>query len=236
VDRTVVIVHGYSDAKVGGIAWAPLFHSLGYHILAIDLRAHGESGGTYSTAGYWERHDLNQVIDRIKNDKPRETRTLVLFGVSLGAACVAAAVQTRDDIAAVIFEGPYTNYPDAVRAHGELLGAPGGWLHRATIRVAEWMSRANFDEVKPVDLIPTIPCPVMIIHALDDFSMAHETPGELRTALDRHGDPRDVLHTMDGAGHVLCLSCDPEQYQARVEAFLTSVMAREREVQCEVGR
>src|SRR4051812_42836510 len=41
--RCVVMLHGYADAKVGVIAWAPLWHSLGFNILAIDLRAHGES-------------------------------------------------------------------------------------------------------------------------------------------------------------------------------------------------
>src|SRR5689334_11495592 len=43
-DRTVILLHGYSDAKVGAIAWAPVFRDLGYHVLAIDHRAHGESG------------------------------------------------------------------------------------------------------------------------------------------------------------------------------------------------
>src|SRR5437868_12774319 len=30
-DKCVVLIHGYGDAKVGAIAWAPLWHSLGYH-------------------------------------------------------------------------------------------------------------------------------------------------------------------------------------------------------------
>ena len=81
--RCAVILHGYSDAKVGGIAWAPLLRELGFAILAIDLRAHGESGGAYSTAGYWERHDLNQVLDQLKAARPAETRQILLFGISL---------------------------------------------------------------------------------------------------------------------------------------------------------
>ena len=224
VDRTVVIVHGYSDAKVGGIAWAPIFHALGWNILAIDLRAHGESGGTYSTAGYWERHDLNQVLDRLKSERARETATLVLFGVSLGAAVVTAAVESRRDIAAVMLEGPYTSYPEAVSAHADLLGAPGGWLRRVTIRTAQWLSNSDFGAVRPVDLIPSIPCPVMIVHARDDFSVTPATAEALGGALARHGDRRDVFWEVADAGHVLCLGCDPAMYQAKVGRFLDSVL------------
>ncbi len=45
VNRTILLIHGYGDAKVGAIAWAPLFQQMGWNILAIDLRAHGDSGG-----------------------------------------------------------------------------------------------------------------------------------------------------------------------------------------------
>src|SRR5690606_11778893 len=79
--RTCIIVHGYGDAKVGGIAWAPSWRDLGYNVLAIDLRGHGESGGTVTTAGYNERHDLSQVIDQLRTVRPGATQQIVLFGV-----------------------------------------------------------------------------------------------------------------------------------------------------------
>src|SRR4051794_6887610 len=33
-DKTVLLIHGYADAKVGSIAWAPTWRDFGYHILA----------------------------------------------------------------------------------------------------------------------------------------------------------------------------------------------------------
>src|SRR5438270_822164 len=63
--RCAILIHGYADAKVGAIAWAPLLHEMGLNILAIDLRAHGDSGGHFSTGGYFERDDVNQVIDQL---------------------------------------------------------------------------------------------------------------------------------------------------------------------------
>src|SRR5258706_10575823 len=33
--RCAVIVHGYADAKIGGIAWAPRFPGMGYNVLPM---------------------------------------------------------------------------------------------------------------------------------------------------------------------------------------------------------
>ncbi len=222
--RTVLIIHGYSDAKVGGIAWAPMFHAMGWNILAIDLRAHGESGGLYSTAGFWERHDLNQVIDRIRADRPRETKTLVLFGVSLGAAVALAASVGRDDITAIILEGPFADFRDAVAAHGRLFGAPGGWMQSAALKLAQSMARADFDAVRPVDLIPQASCPLMIIHACEDCFMLKGEAAALRSALNKRGNPSDRLIECAGAGHVLGLACDPVQYSKNIAAFLAAAL------------
>ncbi len=115
--KCVVLIHGYGDAKVGAIAWAPMWHELGYHILAIDLRAHGESEGRETTAGYFERHDLNQVLDQLRAARPSDTRTLVLFGISLGGAVALGTAETRDDIAAIVLDSPFTQYSHAVAAH-----------------------------------------------------------------------------------------------------------------------
>src|SRR4051812_34970651 len=72
-ERTVILIHGDAAAKVGSIAWAPLWISMGYHVLAIDLRAHGSSGGVNVTAGFWERHDVSRVIDQLRAERPGET-------------------------------------------------------------------------------------------------------------------------------------------------------------------
>src|SRR5205823_2216703 len=93
--RCAVLLHGYGDAKVGAIAWAPTLHALGFNILALDLRAHGESDGRYCTARYFERHDVSQVIDELKRQRPADVRRVVMFGISMGAAVAAAVAVLR---------------------------------------------------------------------------------------------------------------------------------------------
>jgi pimeloyl-ACP methyl ester carboxylesterase len=219
--RCAVLIHGYADAKVGAIAWAPLFHSLGYHVLAIDLRAHGQSGGTYCTGAYFERDDVTQAIDQLKAARSNETKQLVLFGVSLGAAVAAAVAARRDDVDAVILESPYPSYRQAVDAHSVVLGQPQGILQRLGVRFAELLSGARFDDVRPVDLILQVAAPLMIIQSGDDPFVPPADAAEIEAAATSR--PLERLTTywhIPAAPHVQGYAAEPAAYRERVEAFL----------------
>ena len=225
-ERCAVILHGYSDAKVGGIAWAPLLRSLGFNVLAIDLRGHGESGGTNISAGYWERHDLNQVLDQTKCSRPGQTRRILLFGVSLGAAVAAATAVTRDDIWAVILESPFPSFQSAAARHGDNLGTPGPFFQTVAFRLAEWMADADFDAVRPMDTIGKIPCPVMVIQAGDDPFVSDADRAAVQQALQSRDSSRgpSVCWELPGVHHIVGLRHDPWEYRRRIEEFLSQVL------------
>jgi pimeloyl-ACP methyl ester carboxylesterase len=227
--RTILLIHGYADAKVGAIAWAPTLNALGWNILAIDLRAHGHSGGALSTAGYWERHDVTQVINQFRAMRPRETETLAIFGISLGAAVGVATAAMRDDIDALILESPFADYRPAVAAHGRMRGLPGGWMRDAAIRLAEWLSGADFHAVRPQDLLTTLTCPVMIVHAAADPFIPPEDAAATAAVIQARRHSGDVLWSVPEAGHVLGLAAvGPDEYRRRVATFLEVVVAAPR--------
>jgi pimeloyl-ACP methyl ester carboxylesterase len=223
--RCVILLHGYADAKVGAIAWAPTWQALGYHVLALDLRAHGESEGRYCTAGFYERHDVSQVIDQFRAQRPAETRELVLFGVSLGAAVAAATAVMRDDLDAVILECPYPDYELAAAAHAAILGAPGAPLQRWALQLAQRIARADFAAVRPVDLIPRVPCPLMIVRGEadvfidDDHAALVEAAAKARSGLTEYWNA-------ENAHHVAALYEDPDLYRQRLGEFLRLAMTR----------
>lgn len=224
--RCAVLVHGYSDSKIGAIAWAPLLHSLGWAILTPDMRAHGESGGKFCTAGFWERHDLRQVIDQLKTDRPQQTRQLMLFGISTGAAICAATAAERDDLQAVVLECPYADFRNSATFRAVRLGMPGPWFQGAALGLAQWLGGCDFSAVRPVDMIGRIACPLLVIEAGQDqfVSQADRRAVEAAVAARPPQYGAGVYWELPEAHHVLGMAADPAQYRLRIEQFLVTAL------------
>jgi pimeloyl-ACP methyl ester carboxylesterase len=217
-NQTAVLLHGYADAKVGSIAWAPLFRGLGYNVLAIDLRAHGGSDGVNVTAGFWERHDVSQVIDQLKAERPAEAGEVILFGISLGAAVAIAVAAMRDDLAACILESPFADYETAVVAHADLMGMPGPTFVRRAVRAAERLSGSRFIDVAPVALIHKARCRVMVISAGAD-PLVGTSIVQLGEAVGKRSDG-SVHWVVDQAYHVESMHGGMDEYRLRIAEYL----------------
>ncbi|MGE5612229.1 MAG: alpha/beta hydrolase [Bacillota bacterium] len=219
--RCVILIHGYADAKIGAIAWAPTFHSLGFNILAIDLRAHGESEGTFTTSGFYEQHDINQVINQLRVQRSNDTRKLVLFGASMGGTVAAATAVTRDDLAGVIMDSPCTGEAHVAMIHFDLMGMPGPLIQRLALRLARWMSGADLTAVRPLELIQRVPCPLMIIQPTNDVYAPPEDIAAIEAAARaRPADRPTVYWRVEGANHVMGLASDADEYRRQIADFL----------------
>ncbi len=219
--RCAVFIHGFADAKVGSIAWAPTWHSLGYNILAIDLRAHGESGGRFCTGGYLEREDVVQVIDQLRARKPEESRQIVLFGASSGAAVAVAAAELlndRPEIAGVVLDSPVPDFAEAAMLQMDVVGAPGRWLRKLAVRLAERRSGARLSDVRLLDLLPNLRCPAMLIVPGLDRLYRNGQADRLRVISEASAS-NAFWHVPD-VDHLLALPSDPDGYRERLAAFL----------------
>jgi uncharacterized protein len=224
--KTAVILHGYSDAKVGAIAWAPLLRSFGFNILALDLRAHGESGGQFTTAGFYERHDISQVIDQLKAARPSDTRQILLFGISLGAATAAATAEIRADLYAVILESPFSSFRTAAFYQGDRLGTPGPFFQKTSFRLAEYLAHADFDAVAPTKTIRNIRSPLMVIQSGDDPFLSQADLDAVRSAVESRDSTicsTGLCWRLEDCHHVVGLARDPAEYQKKIEEFLSQI-------------
>jgi hypothetical protein len=109
--RAAVLVHGWGGDKSDEhiLATAPLYHGEGYNVLAIDLRAQGESGGRRRTLGYRETRDVLGALLWLKKRGYRPEDT-VLHGWSMGGTTVVRAAPGTG-VAAVVEEAGYADLP-----------------------------------------------------------------------------------------------------------------------------
>lgn len=193
---TVIYLHGRNQNREGSAAVARRLVPLGYDVLAYDSRAHGTSGGEYTTFGYFEKRDVSRAIDFLGADR------VVLAGVSLGAAVAIQSAAEDPRVAGVVAISSFSSLEAVVRDRLPSF-IPDGQIRRA-FRAVERRANIRVKEVDAVAAARHIDVPVLLLHgSLDRFTRvehAERIYGALR-------GQRDLVE-IAGAGHGNVLESD----------------------------
>ncbi len=119
---TVILAHGSQTNKTGMGYVAARLLPQGFSVLVLDLRAHGESGGDYTTFGYKEALDVEAGVRWVRANA-REPR-IALMGYSSGAVAVLLAAAKTQGITAVVADSAYVDTFDVLRREQEFLKNP----------------------------------------------------------------------------------------------------------------
>ncbi len=157
---SVVFLHGRNQNRAAAIVPAIRLVALGYDVLAYDARAHGASGGEYSTFGYYEKRDLRHAIDYLDTDH------VVVMGVSLGAAVALQAAAEDARIAGVVAVASYASFASIVRDQIPAV-VPESHLE-AMFREVERRAQIEVSEVDTVEAARHIDVPVLLLHGTAD--------------------------------------------------------------------
>lgn len=208
----VVLLHGIRSSKTSMLARAKLLYEAGYSSVLVDLRAHGESEGDRITVGYLERYDALAAIKYAKENHPGEP--VGLIGVSLGGA--SALLGSPLDVNALILESVFPDIANAVHNRVATRLGPFSWIP-AEILLMQLQPRlgVSISELRPIDKIAEIGCPVFIISGKSDLNTTVE---ETMLLFSTAREPKD-LWLIDEAAHIDLLDKAPEEYASRVINF-----------------
>ena len=112
-NKTIIFVHGYQSNAFNNFSTAMIdFLNCGYNILLIDQRAHGNSGGRFTTLGCKEKEDLQLWIDYI--DRKIEVTDVIIYGISMGATTVGYVAENikTNKVKGLIMEAGFTCFYD----------------------------------------------------------------------------------------------------------------------------
>lgn len=221
---TVVLVHGLGGNRSSMLPTAGFLVDAGYDVLAIDLRAHGDSGGTHPSPGYLEVAEVTAAVDEAHRRNPNP---VILLGHSVGGVAVLHAASHRVDVAAVVADSAFASsfdMMDGFRASESSRAARLGLRFASSRRSAgllAFMMRVGGGEAidaRRADLMPVLPhirCPVLFVTGSRDVVALTANTRRMAAAVTAPGTRVVELQ----AGHQPTVDA-PLEYERAVLAFL----------------
>lgn len=218
-DRAVVLVHGHTacrSCEFGDrfVEFAAQLPAAGFNVLMIDMRAHGDSEHSRFTLADKERWDVEAAVRWLRE---RGFEKIGVLGVSLGgAASVRAAVDPDGEpIRALVLDSSFGSVRELVEDRfPEASGLPGFFLP-GTFLMGRVLFDINVDEIRPMDDLPDVQAPVMLIFSTQDQSVPVEQFHTMAASR-----PDIEVWTVTDAEHARIYNEHPEEYVTRVGRFL----------------
>jgi predicted alpha/beta hydrolase len=162
----VLLLPGARANRLAMVGRARFLRDSGYSVLLIDFQATGESPGAAITFGWRERFDVLAAVQFLNRRLPGEP--IGIIGTSLGGAAALLATPPLE-VQALIIEAVYPSIERAVvnrlRMRLGRFGPLAASILLIQLRLRLGVAAA---ELKPVDHVSALRCPVLIIGGTDD--------------------------------------------------------------------
>ncbi len=215
----VLLLHGYRNSRSQMLPVMQCLAEAHFTVLAITLRAHGDSTGEVNDLGLSARHDVVAAVEFLQKECPR--RPIYIVGRSLGAAtAIFAAKDLNGRVAGYFLEQPFKDLKSATWNRLQHYLPPVlDWIAYGGLRLwAPVFLPVDPDQVSPYDHVQDIPenVPVVFVTGSAD---RHAHLDEV-TAMFRRIESHARLVVFDGAQHVDLDRANPELYRTTLLSFL----------------
>jgi alpha-beta hydrolase superfamily lysophospholipase len=212
---TVILVHGLGQNKSLLLSQAYEFRYLGFNVMLIDLRAHGNSSGNVTTMGFRESEEIKLAYQYISE---KGEKNIIFYGISMGARVIAKAIYDYELAPSrIIFEIPFDNVEKLVGKRVRMLGFPEEPFGTMITFWAGVERGFNGFLHSTSEYVQKIKCPVLVQYgALDQIVSERET----NSIFDRIACNDKRLVKYPTANHELLLNKNPDKWRKEVNEFL----------------
>jgi len=217
-NRMIICFHGYRSSAPHdfGIVTQE-YLSMGYNVLAVDQRAHGESEGKYIGYGVLERRDCLKWCEYAVSTFGSDVK-IWLDGVSMGASTVmmASNLGLPDNVRGIIADCGFTS-PREIMIHvlRRNYHLPPFPLINIVSAVTKRIAGFSFDEVSTVDVLKENKIPIIFLHGdADDF-----VPTEMTYRSHEAAAAKKHLVIVEGAGHGTSYMVDHDKCVGELTKF-----------------
>ncbi len=212
---TIIMFHGHAGNKAGILHEAGSFYKLGYNVLMVDFRAHGNSSGNICTIGFDEAKDVKAAYDHVADSGEKN---IIFYGISLGAAAEMKAIKDYNlKPTKMIIEMPFGSLLEAVKGRCRIMGVP---TQPISTLLTFWGGVEQgfwaFDH-NPEDYAKSIDCPVLLQWGEKDVRVSKI---ETETIFRNLKTSQKQLVTYSNSGHQNLCTSEPEKWLSSVSKFL----------------
>ena len=214
-NKVAILCHGYRGTPCRDFSGGAVeMIKLGYNVILIDERAHGQSQGHSITFGVRETKDViawvNYARNRFGNDID-----LALIGISMGGATVLMA-SDKVGKAKIIADCPYTSPKIMLQQTIRVMGLPVRIFYPIVNLTSIVFAHTNLNKISPYDSIKNTNNPVLIIHGGSD----QVVPNWISNDLYQEYPDKIQYELFEGADHGMSYLIDKARYQTIIKEFL----------------
>jgi len=218
----VVLLHGAGSTRSSVLDHAVVLARAGYGVLLFDARGHGLSGGRAMDFGWYGDADIAGAVGYLAARPEVDASRIAAVGLSMGGEEAVGAAVADSRLWAVVAEGA-TGRTAADKAWlSEEYGFRGllqEGIDHLTFWFADLLTEAGPPRSLQAAVVAMAPRPLLLI-AAGEVPDEEAVAGRLRAAAPE----RVEVWVVPGAGHTGGLATAPEEWRARVLAFLDAAL------------
>jgi len=223
VKGTILLLHGIRASKEHFIKLSTDLTNRGFHAVAMDSRAHGESKGRHCTFGVKEKKDIATLIT-VLLEQEKVNDNIGVWGQSLGGAIALQAMGMDKRIKFGIIESTFSDFRTIAHDYFNYhVGFNFKPLTNYLINRAGIIADFEPQEAEPVAFCAKISQPILIVHGTADRRINMDYGKENYRAIK--SEQKEFI-AIPKANHLSVWKIGGKDYFEKVYRFLEEVIGK----------